>query len=73
MNFDINYKIGDSVLIKSTNIVGMIISISIRVCDTGYSATYEIAYPDVNGYPDAKTFFEVELEKADKSTFGFKK
>lgn len=71
MDFEITHKIGDLVLIKSTNIVGMVISSTIRICDTGYSITHEIAYNNVQGEPDAKTFYECELEKTDKSKFGF--
>jgi len=65
------FEIKDLVEVKSTSVVGMIISIMIKIVDTGYSISYEVSYPDVNNHPEAKSFYECELEKVESKKFGF--
>ena len=71
MNFEIKYKVGETVRIITTNVVGIVISIQISIADIGHSITYNVTYPNAQNEPDAKVFFECELEKIDKSKFGF--
>ena len=66
------FKIGDLVRIKTTDVVGMVISITTHIKDTGVSIQYEVTYPNMNNDPVGSLFSAVELEKIeDKGKFGF--
>jgi len=71
MNIGLKYNVKDWVRIISTNIVGIIISVSINICDSGTSIQYQVSYPSCNNEPDAKMFFECELEEVENTSFGF--
>lgn len=63
----LKYKIGQTVKIDVCDIVGMIVNIlmSPKECK------YLISYPDVDGRPVEKYFYDMELSLAEEYRLGF--
>ena len=59
------YKIGDDVISRVTNTVGIVITINIVICDSGTQTRYEVTFPDESGLPCSRLFYEVELNPVD--------
>lgn len=65
----LKYKIGQFVNIQVCDIVGMIVNILMSPKE----AKYLISYPDVDGRPTERYFYDIELEEVNDSRFGFGK
>lgn len=68
------FKIGDSILIKVCDLVGIIVSIETLEFAEGISVKYDAVFPDRDGFPSRGTFSEIELELVETDRkLGFRK
>lgn len=63
------FKIKDMVMIDCCGIIGMVVNILIGPKDVKYL----VSYPDTDGRPVEKYFYDIELTNAEQAKFGFGK
>jgi hypothetical protein len=57
----LKHKIGEDVVIKVSNIVGIVVSVLL----TQKESKYEVTFPDADGLPCSRYFYDIELLPVD--------
>ncbi len=64
------YSVGDTVNIVVCNFNGLVVGAKLD----GTEVQYEVSYPDKDGMPTSRWFWELELDKSTKEgMFGFRR